>query len=481
MATQSLVLLAVVAELLCHGASSIVNSRSDDFRSVAATAESDATSLTERAFLQMKRRNAACPSSPQLDGQSLKLLIAELEGVLVVAIPKMRCTEAVKAALNAKGVSFKLMTFDGPFQYTQGQSKVWDWLHCTYPDDKSGGNVMHSYVFLGDKFLGNGFVAADKVANGELDAQLGSDLAKPCEERFASQAKVIKQYMADAKNKVLVFGWIGCPCMGIVKGRLNEKNICYEGRHWADPSSPLMAYLQCREKDTESHSFIYFRSGNSWNFAGNGFKFDKNAMSDEQLMEKVEGAGASTDCRHATVKVNVFGTDLEECQVGDDMSGSWMDDGTCSEEWGGIHQVCIEALPADFSSETHQSPWSKQRKGMRHCVCVGAWSLYMTDAAKHAEGARSIMPHCKAIPETTLTTDYLGHWRDWNGYPASVLHGVKELVSRCLQQAKSDKLKCGLKERFDKLRNSPEAKELKSSNELSELVKAMSDLSCEGL
>jgi len=484
MATQRILPFAAMAIVLCSGTASIVSdkfdiaaqSRVDTFQQMAAASESD----VENAFLRMKR-NAACPDSPTLDGHNLKSLIANHKGVLVIAIPNMRCTEAVKAAFNAKGASFKLLSFEGPFQYHGDASKVWHWLHCAYLDDRSGGNIMHSYVFLDSKFLGNGFVAAQRVANGELDGQLGSDLSKPCEERFAKPANVIQQYMANQQNKVLVFGWMGCECTGIVKARLNEKNICYGGRQWFDPASKLMTYFQCREKDQASHSFVYFRSGNSWNFSGNGFKFDRKYMSDNQLMEKVRGAAADTNCKHATVRVNVFGTDLQECRVGDDYAGSWMDDGTCSEEWGGIHQICIEALPADFSSETHQSPWSQQRKGMRHCVCVGAWSLYMTDALKHADGAKSIMPHCEAIPETTLTTDYLSHWRVWNSYPASVLHGVKELVSRCLQQASSMKLKCGLKERFDKLRNSAEAPELKNSPELSGLVKDMSGLSCDGL
>lgn len=475
MAAQPLMQLAVMAMLLYPGAAFIVSNKSD-----IASKDLLGSFQSRRAFLQMKR-NAVCPESPTLDGHSLTTLIADHKGVLVIAIPNMRCTEAVKAALNTKGVSFKLMSFDGPFQYSSGASTVWDWLHCTFPDDRSGGNIMHSYVFLDNNFLGNGFVAAQKAADGELDAQLGSGLSKTCEERFVSQANVIEQYMANKQNKVLVFGWLGCPCTGIVKARLNEKNICYEGRQWADPSAQLMAYLQCREKDSASHSFVYFREGSSWNFAGNGFQFDRTSMSDDKLMEKVQGADASTSCRAATVRVNVFGTDLEECRVGNDLSGSWMDDGTCTEEWGGIHQICIEALPADFSSETRQPPWSQERKGMRHCVCVGAWSLYMTEASNHAEGAQSIMPHCKAIPETTLTTEYLGHWRDWNGYPASVLHGVKELVGRCLQQASSTELKCGLKERFEKLRNSAEASELKNSTELSELVNDMSNLTCDAL
>jgi hypothetical protein len=51
------------------------------------------------------------------------------------------------------------------------------------------------------------FLAAQKAANVELNAQLGNDLSKPCEEHFVSQASVIEKYMANEQNKVLLFGY----------------------------------------------------------------------------------------------------------------------------------------------------------------------------------------------------------------------------------------------------------------------------------
>mmetsp|Transcript_117401 Transcript_117401/g.204017 ORF Transcript_117401/g.204017 Transcript_117401/m.204017 type:complete len:490 (-) Transcript_117401:280-1749(-) len=433
------------------------------------------------SLLQLERKHSMtvlCPDSPNLDGKSVKSIIDENEGVLVLAMPDMRCTQAVKQALSTKAVSFKEVNFNGDFQYTQGASDVWDWLHCTYPDDLSNGAVMHSYIFKGTSFLGNGFAAADKIDAGDLDKDLGVKAGQSCEDKFPNEAKVLAGFMSKSSAKVLLFGWLNCPCVGIAQARLGEKSVCWDGRTWADPTSKLMAYFQCREKEPESHSFIYFRSGSGWSYAGNGFKLADDEMTEEVLKTKLSEAKAETSCKRATVKINLFGSPLEECQVGDDTGGSWMDDGTCSEQTGGIHQICIEALPADFSSETKQSPWSQERKDKRHCVCVGAWSLYMTDADKHKQGADAIMPHCKAIPETTLTKEYLGHWRDWNGYPASVLTGVKELVSRCLTQAETPKEKCGLKERFDKLYSDKEAGKDLQKPELADVANTFKNMQC---
>merc|ERR1719323_1979195 len=255
---------------------------------------------------------------------------------------------------------------------------------------------------------------------------------------------------------------------------------------WANPGSSLMAYLQCKEEAPSDHSFVYFRDDitEDWKFVGNGFDFGTDAMPDTDFDELVEDSGVPTTCHHANIKVNVFGTPLEECRTTlepDDTGGSWQDDGTCSEQVGGIHEICIEALPADFSSETHQSPWSKDRAGKRHCVCIGAWSLYMTEAAKHAKNAAKIMPHCKAIPETALTVRYLDNWKTWQGFPANIVMGVSELVTRCLisvnsTQPHAHQLQCGLKHRFELLEKKVTA--LQKSPVLKDLRKRLTSLTC---
>jgi len=297
--------------------------------------------------------------------------------------------------------------------------------------------------------------AKQMVISHQIDAaaHVHSDahIKQSCDEQFAEQSKVVKGYMSNASSRVLLFGWIDCPCTGIAQSRFAGSNVCFESLTWLYPSSKLMAYLQCKEKRSDIHSFVYFRgAANEWSMVGSGFDLDPRAMKELTFKQKVGDAKASLTCKQANIKVNLYGTPLEACQdkVGDKY-GSWSDDGTCSEQVRGVHEICIDGLPADFSTETHQPAWSTMREGKRHCVCIGAWSLYMTDMKKHVAGADKIMPHCKSIPETALTHRYLQQWGNWNGYPADVALSAKEMVNRCMQApGLTDHEKCGLRQRY---------------------------------
>lgn len=426
----------------------------------------------------------SCGAPPMLidKKRTVQDMIADSKGPLVIANPEMRCTVAVKAAFDAKKVAYEEYDFNTPFEYTANASPVWDWLHCKYPNDKEGQVIMHSYVFLDGKFIGQGFAAADDLLSGKHDTKLNANGAiTSCEDEYPSEASIVQHYMDDEANKVLLFGWLSCPCTGIAQARLAKSSVCYKDRTWANPGSNLMKYLQCKEKTSQDHSFVYFREGGVFKHVGNGFDLDENAMSNDEFNKLVTQSGAETNCYKPNVATNVYGTPLEECRAqSSDLEGSWMDDGTCSETTGGIHQICVEALPADFSGETHQSEWSKGRAGKRHCVCVGAWSLYMTDSEKHPENAENIMPHCEAIPETALTEQYLLNWKDWNGYSASVIEGVGELVTRCLEQVGTQthaiQLKCGLKQRFEDIEE--EVAELKNAAQLDSLRSKFAELQC---
>jgi hypothetical protein len=217
--------------------------------------------------------------------------------------------------------------------YAKGESQIWDWLHCSYPNDKSSGTIMHSYVFKGGKFQGQGFDAAVKVQSGMLSS---SSDAKTCEQRFPDEAAVLSHYQSNSTNRVLLFGWLACPCTADAQERFAAASICYESRTWANPNAKLMDYLQCKEGKPEDHSFVYFRNADGeWEFKGNGFMFAKSAMSDSQLASLVAASHVPATCRQASVMVNVFGTPLEECRAdAHDFGGSWQDDGTCSEQVG---------------------------------------------------------------------------------------------------------------------------------------------------
>jgi len=200
-------------------------------------------------------------------------------------------------------------------------------------------------------------------------------------------------------------------------------------------------------------------------------------MNEDAFQKKLTGAKAVVNCKQANIKVNLYGTPLQACQVeASDRSGSWADDGTCSEQVRGVHEICIEGLPADFSTETHQPAWSREREGKRHCVCIGAWSLYMTDMQKHVKGAEKIMPHCQSIPETALTHRYLQQWGNWNGYPADVALSARELVYRCMQAAGLTlREKCGLRQRYLAFRN--DVSDVKNAEHV-EVDSIMNNMTC---
>lgn len=133
------------------------------------------------------KSRAACPASPQLDGQDVSTLISSTKGMLILAIQNMRCTLAAEGALHDKGEEATTKYFTatlsnsggGPPPYEKGASDVWDYLHGCYPNDKEGANIMHSYVFKDGKFIGQGFAAARVITGsslGQVDFKSGRRL-----------------------------------------------------------------------------------------------------------------------------------------------------------------------------------------------------------------------------------------------------------------------------------------------------------------
>merc|ERR1712232_1372076 len=191
--------------------------------------------------------------------------------------------------------------------------------------------------------------------------------------------------------------------------------------------------LQCKVGDASAHSFVYFRDGEGWRFHGTGFAFDANRMTENQLSQMSTTANVQTDCTNH-FSVNIYGETLSECRAAaTDASGSWMWDGKCTEQGGGVHQICMNQLPADFSVTTGQGPWSEGRANKRHCVCIGAWSLYMTREADPAWTTSQAWPFCDAIPLSSLTSRYISKWKDWNGIPANIVLGASQLFTKCLR------------------------------------------------
>jgi hypothetical protein len=293
---------------------------------------------------------------------------------------------------------------------------------------------MHSYFFVQGRYEGMGFDFSERDVPGLLASAGADTAARSCEDRFPDQVRVANAVFQSGESRgAVLFGWDGCPCTAIAQSRFAEASLCLEQLTWQNPSSDLMSYLQCREGDPSHHSFVYIRDTEGhWRFRGTGFAFEGRAMTDSTFTTLVQDGNVASGCQSEFV-VNIYGEQLSECRAAaTDASGSWMWDGKCTERGGGVHQICMSELPADFAVTTGQPPWSERRVNQRHCVCIGAWSLYMTREADPEWTTTESWPFCDAVPMSALTTQYLGRWREWNGIPAAISVGATRLVEKCL-------------------------------------------------
>ena len=123
---------------------------------------------------------------------------------------------------------------------------------------------------------------------------------------------------------------------------------------------------------------------------------------------------------------NIYGEPLQSCRNDLYDNGSWDSEGKCSELNGGVHQICTSKIPADFSEQTNQSNWSAGRNQKPHCLCLGAYALYV---------AKGNVPelNCNAIPENALSPEYINKWNTWNGneLPDQIIDGVDQLYRTC--------------------------------------------------
>jgi uncharacterized protein (DUF2237 family) len=157
---------------------------------------------------------------------------------------------------------------------------------------------------------------------------------------------------------------------------------------------------------------------------------------------------------HSSLK-NIYGEPLQPCKTSNE-PGSWDNEGYCSEMGGGVHQICMHVTEehSDFSTETHQSDWSKDRVGNNHCMCLGAWALYK--AKGKGDGEELV---CNSITDMSLDPSYVSNWNTWNGYEHlkkdgkpndQIIDGVDSMVQQCYDKKNSKYLK----DKYDTLRES---------------------------
>ena len=159
---------------------------------------------------------------------------------------------------------------------------------------------------------------------------------------------------------------------------------------------------------------------------------------------------------------NIYDEDLEPCGDYTMGSGSWDQSGKCSELTGGVHQICYKNIDnpnLKFSLNTGQGDWSSSRnRNSNHCLCLGAWSLYVAKNKrdKIEYGDKIQLENnikCSAIPKNSLSKDYVGKfagWDKWNGLELGnqTKDGVEELFTQCKKQAVSDNQLNSLKNNY---------------------------------
>ena len=177
----------------------------------------------------------------------------------------------------------------------------------------------------------------------------------------------------------------------------------------------------------------------------------------QKLFTKGSPRGSLSKDKYSSIaKVNIYGEPLEECQSGERMGGSQMQDGTCSELGGGVHQICVKSIGKgrNFSSTTGQSGWSAERGEKNHCACLGAWANYVA-AAKRDGQSNDKNLNCKAIPSTALDKNYIKNWSKWNDVTINnqIHDGLAELYKQCSSRAPNEKGKQFLERKYNLIKN----------------------------
>ena len=163
---------------------------------------------------------------------------------------------------------------------------------------------------------------------------------------------------------------------------------------------------------------------------------------------------------------NIYGGTLQECRKIEGDSGSWSPNGYCSEQGGGVHQICfdVNSKNKNFASDTNQGVnWSLDRQNKNHCMCLGAFALYKTKQKTgkiDSESNNELI--CNAIPETVFNENYVSSWNTWNGHEIEnqAIVGLEELVNQCYNKNIDSQSKEYLKTKYCNLVNSKD--ELKS-------------------
>merc|ERR1719163_792496 len=204
----------------------------------------------------------------------------------------MRCTAAAAARLEGAGACFRWEAWD------EASEPLWSYMKCLHPHEEVGGMQMHSYVYIGGKYIGNGFaLSEEQMRPNRLQAKL-----QAAHTRFES--------------------------MG----------ACYLQQVWPTDTAPLYKHLQC-VYGKHHHSFVFIGG----KFVGDGFALEQGRMAQTDFEAAVRGAGTSLQCQRAGDQ-SLHAKPLQSCtQSNDGSTTGWARTGSCN--WdpsdSGYHEVCV--------------------------------------------------------------------------------------------------------------------------------------------
>jgi len=304
------------------------------------------------------------------------------EPVLMLAMRHMRCTNAAAERLEQAGACFRLESWE------EASEPLWRYLQCVHPHELVNGMQMHSYVYIGGAFVGNGFkLAADAMPQAALEAKLTAararrechtdcDAIAPASER-ANLAEMLRQPLA-------MLGWSGCPCTNIARQRFESVGACYLQQVWPTDDAPLYKHLQCKY-GAHHHSFVFVGG----KFVGDGFALGEERMPRAEFDAAVAASGASLQCQREGDK-NLVRRPLQSCtQSNDGSTTGWTRTGSCN--WdpsdSGYHEVCV-TMSDKFLRESAEHDandlTSVVRAGGHWCICAWAFAAAVQrDPAAH--------------------------------------------------------------------------------------------------
>ena len=331
---------------------------------------------------------SSAPSScarllPAADIAAIERMIAT-EPVLVFGMKHTRCLAAASERLEAAGACFRWESWE------VAEAPLWAYMKCLHPNELVGGMEMHSYVYFGGEYIGNGFALMESTmaeaslmsklhaANAKLDCAQSCDLLAPAEERA--------EFSRMTSAPLALLGWSGCPCTNIARSRFESAGACYLQKIWPTDTAPMYKWLQCKY-GKHHHSFV-FAAGR---FLGDGFELEENRMGSAAFRQVLDGAQASLHCQRQGDE-NLNHHRLKPCtQATDGSTTGWTRTGSCN--WDpadtGYHEVCVtmsDQFLEQSASRDANDLRSVVQAGGHWCICAWAWAAAVQRDPTNYEG-----------------------------------------------------------------------------------------------